>query len=285
MLPVYFKHKEQLKNNGRDINIDINFMPVSILIMGAKCKIPWKDVQLYYNAEHGAMECCRHFGFTKSAWGRAIRVGYIIRKPCRETSTSCDTVLTGKTLAAYNIDLTGKTFGYLTAVRKEEKVVSRDCRRWICACVCGKETPCLTNELLHNVKTSCGCKRTPRGNLNKKWTGYGEISGSHWCVIKSCSGQRYKNTYIPFDLTIEQIWDLFLAQNRKCALSGVDLVLDGTVGGRANRTASLDRINSDKGYTIDNVQWVHKVVNIMKMELSMSEFKEWVLKINNTLNK
>ena len=39
-----------------------------------------------------------------------------------------------------------------------------------------------------------------------------------------------------------------------------------------NRTASLDRIDSNKGYTIDNVQWVHKDINKMKMDLEEDVF-------------
>ena len=40
-------------------------------------------------------------------------------------------------------------------------------------------------------------------------------------------------------------------------------------------TASLDRIDSTKGYFIENVQWVHKYVNIMKWHTANQEFIEW----------
>jgi len=40
------------------------------------------------------------------------------------------------------------------------------------------------------------------------------------------------------------------------------------------RTASLDRIDSTKNYTIDNIQWVHKDVNKMKMDFSQEYFIE-----------
>ena len=38
------------------------------------------------------------------------------------------------------------------------------------------------------------------------------------------------------------------------------------------RTASLDRIDSEKGYVAGNVHWVHKTVNKMKMEFSVDDF-------------
>ena len=37
-------------------------------------------------------------------------------------------------------------------------------------------------------------------------------------------------------------------------------------------TASLDRIDSSKGYIEGNVQWVHKSVNIMKCDFSSDIF-------------
>ena len=39
-----------------------------------------------------------------------------------------------------------------------------------------------------------------------------------------------------------------------------------------SKTASLDRIDSSKGYTEDNIQWVHKDVNQMKMDLPEQRF-------------
>ena len=42
--------------------------------------------------------------------------------------------------------------------------------------------------------------------------------------------------------------------------------------GHRKTTASLDRIDSRKGYTIDNVHWVLKAVNIMKNTYPLSFF-------------
>lgn len=41
-----------------------------------------------------------------------------------------------------------------------------------------------------------------------------------------------------------------------------------------NRTASLDRIDSSKGYKIENIQWVHKDINQMKSALENNKFIE-----------
>ena len=39
-----------------------------------------------------------------------------------------------------------------------------------------------------------------------------------------------------------------------------------------NQTASLDRIDSSKGYTKNNVQWLHKDINIMKRDFPEEKF-------------
>jgi hypothetical protein len=41
----------------------------------------------------------------------------------------------------------------------------------------------------------------------------------------------------------------------------------------------LDRIESEGHYTIDNVQWVHKTVNMMKWKISQEEFVYFCRKI------
>jgi uncharacterized membrane-anchored protein len=70
------------------------------------------------------------------------------------------------------------------------------------------------------------------------------------------------------NISKDYILDLFKKQNKKCALSGLDLTLDYNL----ENTASLDRIDSNEGYIKDNVQWIHKKINKMKMELDQQEF-------------
>lgn len=78
-----------------------------------------------------------------------------------------------------------------------------------------------------------------------------------------------------FEITIEQIWELFLKQNRKCALSGELLYFYP----EDKRNTSLDRKDSDIGYKIDNIQWVHKDLNIMKMDCPNEKFINWCKKV------
>tara|TARA_Y100000310_G_C20445312_1_gene698109 strand:- start:235 stop:624 length:390 start_codon:yes stop_codon:yes gene_type:complete len=106
-----------------------------------------------------------------------------------------------------------------------------------------------------------------KGSDHANFTGYEEIHGSKWHVIKRNAQKRN----LPFEITIQQAWELFLAQGRKCALSGKTLQFH-TLAGSSDCTASLDRIDSSKGYTINNIQWVHKVVQLMKWDAQQDEF-------------
>jgi hypothetical protein len=107
---------------------------------------------------------------------------------------------------------------------------------------------------------------------------------------------------LEFDVTIEECWNLFLIQNGKCAISGIPLVLlaqrrpmrkqpesesggvDGSgriKRGSTKQTASLDRIDSTKGYVLNNIQWVHKTINRMKMDMTDSQFVEFCTIVAN----
>ena len=164
-----------------------------------------------------------------------------------------------------HVDLTGRPFNFLTAQRFVG-VNEKQQALWECKCKCGNikivKASCL---ILGEVK-SCGCL------WRKK---FGDISGAHFSNIKQHAHLRG----LLFDLRIEDIWNLYVSQNKQCALSGVEISFDMK---RGKTTASLDRINNTKGYTIDNVQWVHKVINQMKSDHSTEDFLKWVELVSKT---
>lgn len=95
------------------------------------------------------------------------------------------------------------------------------------------------------------------------YKGYNDLSGKYWYDIQYNARRRN----IPFctKLTIKYAWDLFIKQDKKCALSGLDIELYRS---KIRNTASLDRIDSSLGYTRKNVQWLHKSVNNLKCGLN-----------------
>jgi len=86
---------------------------------------------------------------------------------------------------------------------------------------------------------------------------------------------RAKHRGQSFKITIQYAWELFLKQNKKCALSGLPLALSPNSMAAGASSASLDRIDSSKGYEEGNVQWVHATLNFMKTSLKQEDFVKW----------
>lgn len=85
--------------------------------------------------------------------------------------------------------------------------------------------------------------------------------------------RRSKEKNIYNDLTIDYLLYLWEKQNGQCALTGIPMTYK-FYEGRVNTNLSVDRIDSTKGYSKDNVQLVCMAANQMKNDLSMEEFVE-----------
>lgn len=77
-----------------------------------------------------------------------------------------------------------------------------------------------------------------------------------------------KQRHLAWEVTGDYLAELLIAQDFKCALSGIEIEAKNA---RKN-TASLDRIDSTKGYTVGNLQWVYAPINMMKQSFSQEEF-------------
>ena len=144
-----------------------------------------------------------------------------------------------------------------------------------------KKTKCRIYCLLRKFNIKLEKRDRIYGKNHKQWTGYMEISGTYWCQIAGSA----KDRNISMSITIEDIWNKFIEQNRKCALSGVELTFGDGVNKYKNTTASLDRIDSLKGYTLDNIQWVHKDINQMKWSFTLDIFYKMCEDVINFRNK
>ena len=190
-----------------------------------------------------------------------------------------------------HINLIGKRFGHLiiTDLKKTAKSID-GAYRSICKCDCGREADINTNYIIRGLYKTCGhlqCQfrrqdSNNNGVKNKYFSGYEEISGTKFNHIRNGAKKRK----IEFNISLEYVWDLFIKQERKCALTGREIYFGKT--NTKETTASLDRIDSSKGYIEGNVQWVHKTLNVMKWGVSMGEFiticKEVVKNYDNKKN-
>lgn len=181
------------------------------------------------------------------------------------------------------VDLSAKRFGKLTTIQYIRQK-NRDC--WECVCDCGNKTIVRWDHLVKKNTKSCGCLHRRTGNKSPFFKGYGDISLDFFNHIKrACQKpQKYRKSRV-FEITIEYLWQLFIKQNRKCALTDIEISFTERDGSRGRRcSASLDRIDSSKGYIEGNVQWVHKDVNIMKNDFSVARFQELCRKVTEKIH-
>ncbi len=175
----------------------------------------------------------------------------------------------------------GMKFGNLILISSESRMGENGKykRYWQCRCVCGNTVERRDDYLkAHPANNfSCGCLHSMKTNLGEKsvfWEGCGDISGMYFAGLRC----KAKTKNMEFTITIQEIWNLFEKQHRLCALTGLPISFEQSQRLKkkngSETTASLDRIDSNKGYTIDNVQWIHKDVNKMKNAFTQDRFLE-----------
>ena len=163
-------------------------------------------------------------------------------------------------------NLIGKTFGKLTVIDEApySKNKNDPSPYWKCRCECGNETNVRAYTLTNGITKTCGGVHHRTGVEHYRWKGCGQMSGRYFCEVKKSAKARN----FLFRITREDMWEQFVKQNEKCALTGVPLTFESKYQG----TASLDRIDSTKGYVKGNIQWVHKKVNMFKKDYPQKQF-------------
>ena len=142
--------------------------------------------------------------------------------------------------------------------------------RWCKDCPsCGKEQDYLRKNYAEaSLREGKECKSCSNKRTENCHRGYvGNIRISWFEKFKISAGLRG----IFFDLKPEQVDDMLIEQDFCCALSGFPIGFSeiGQI-----HTISIDRIDSSFGYTIDNIQLLHKDVNMMKQSYSQERFIE-----------
>lgn len=153
-------------------------------------------------------------------------------------------------------------------------------------CKCGKEVFIRAGWLKNGQRKRChSCqsklqfedskKQGKRlGFAEKGHKGIGDITKTYVNGMK----RNAKARNVLWDLSIEFLWELYEKQNRKCALTGLDIHITSETTHNSSRvnwdlmTASLDRKNSFIGYIENNVQWIHKKYNRFKNNYPQDEF-------------
>ncbi len=122
---------------------------------------------------------------------------------------------------------------------------------WTCICECGSERVVNANSLMAGTSVSCGCyAREVAGTLhtthghNTKKTGQSPTYKSWRNMLRRCTDAKHPSypNYGGRGITVCEEWKLF-----------INFLSD--MGERPD-TKTLDRIDSDKGYSKANCQWM-----------------------------
>ena len=151
-------------------------------------------------------------------------------------------------------------------------------------CRCGYSAAVSCYAIFKGSSKGClECDRKKRlGAGNHTWRGFDKIPGSFM--------QRYKRTALrknrQWTITPEIVNQVYINQKYKCALTGIPIDFENKnydIGYTC--TASLDRIDSKKGYTPENIQLVHKDVNMMKNHYPQDYFIKMCKLVTNKHSK
>lgn len=154
-------------------------------------------------------------------------------------------------------------------------IVKTEDGKWLAKCPsCDKEvdytTPASAKKL---VLSDSGCRFCKAGmSFDNVKKGVLNIS-TYKMFIRGAKGRGFD-----WELDYTGMCDLYTG---KCALSGVDLI----DGGMTVRTWSIDRIDNNGNYSMDNVRFVHKDVNMLRGSFNDDKLLEMCINIVNNLSK
>ena len=153
---------------------------------------------------------------------------------------------------------------------------------WKFQCLlCGNEHITRLQDVRRGRIKSCGCIKNVKQN-NGQWKGIGDMPGRYYSYYKK--GALKRN--IEWNITLEDMHDEYIKQNKKCIYTGIELDISAnTVQSRTANNASLDRIDSNFGYIKGNIQWVYKPINILKNTLTHNEFVKLCIMVANQYEK
>ena len=156
------------------------------------------------------------------------------------------------------------------------QTTEHQCVVWECQCDCGNTRWIQGNELTNPNKCfQCAkCAAKERGAVQAERNGkVGNLNLTRYTKLQRSAESRN----IPFEVSIEYLWNLFKSQNQVCAITGdyIDSIEE----------ASLDRVDSQGSYSEGNVQWVTYRANVSKHTMSMNELYEFCQKVLNYANQ
>lgn len=160
-------------------------------------------------------------------------------------------------------DITGKTFSRLMAISPAH-IDRNNGQTWNCSCVCGNVVIVPTSQLKNGHTKSCGCLKIEKAKegIGRRSTIHGECKGRAktrlyrvWCQIhyrcNNKNSQDYK-WYGQKGITVCDEWSQYQVFKEWSLSNGYQEGL------------TIDRIDSSRGYTPDNCQWLTNEENVKR---------------------
>jgi hypothetical protein len=171
-------------------------------------------------------------------------------------------------------DMTGKIFGRLTVLRLAEVYDKREGAYWICRCECDGKERQVKGYFLRSGKTrSCGCLHNEEASiLHSGCPGQAAFTQCFNAYKHNATKERYayKRT-LSFELSPEQFRSI---TQKNCFYCGAPPSQIQTVpsGNGDYIYNGIDRVDSSKGYVIENCVPCCGVHNRMKLDMPAEEF-------------
>lgn len=186
-------------------------------------------------------------------------------------------------MAAFK-DRVGDKYGRLTVISHAGKD-HRDKHLWLCLCDCGNEKVVVSDNLSSGKSNSCGCLKAEF--LARKGNQYGLYEDREKALLKvQYSHLKRRNVNKGFSETMS--FDVFIRLAKSpcnyCGLEYSKEIEDRLSESKKQKRLSdyvlkcngIDRINSSKGYTVENSIACCKYCNIAKNTMSVDEFLKWI---------
>jgi hypothetical protein len=180
------------------------------------------------------------------------------------------------------IDLVGRKFGRLTVIKDVGRRVNKS-PLWLCQCDCGGTKETTSKSLMGGTK-SCGClyrEAMQRANGSKRKSSR-KLDNDECCtrlVYRACKyGARSRK--IDFNIDLDTVRQMI---KKPCAYCGEVNCNKMKYKHKENyffRYNGIDRIDSLKGYTKDNIVTCCGTCNQGKNDLTVDEFYKWIDRVH-----
>jgi len=143
-------------------------------------------------------------------------------------------------------------------------------------CDCGKEKKIMGSAMTSGNTKSCGC-------LSKEVRASKRISKNHSEITAIILGYKRhaERRGFKWNLTRENVESIITKDCYYCGTKPTNIKKTKNSIDNGLNYSGIDRINSSKDYTIENIVPCCRICNYAKSNLTLKEFQEWAIKLGS----